>query len=176
MLVAEPIRKVRSKNRKSGPGKRRKSLPSLDRVTLHSLRSDQLRVAIRSNLVSFPSQVPVFERHDRPDLQRRIVQLYFLLGWSCETIAARFGLLRQRVGQVLSTWKRRAVEMGYIQVIPPASIPRSGRPIRLVLSPVVCDSSAAPAPPSAGAAYNFGAREYALMRSFSVHSISKPGY
>lgn len=147
MLVAEPIRQVRGQSRKPGLGKRRKTLPPLDHVTLHSLRADQLRLAIRNNLVTFPSQVPVFERHDRPDLQRRIVQLYFLLGWSCETIAARFGLLRQRIGQVLNTWKRRAVEMGYIQVIPPpASFQPSGRPIRLVLSPVVCDSSAEPAP------------------------------
>jgi hypothetical protein len=147
MLVAEPIRGGRTKTRKSGPRKRRQALPPLDQVKLHSLRSDQLRVAIRSNLVTFPSQVPVFERHDRPDLQRRIVQLYFLLGWSCETIAARFGLLRQRIGQVLNTWKRRAVEMGYIQVIPPpASIHPSRRPIQLVFSPVVSDSGSAPAP------------------------------
>lgn len=145
MPVAAPMREVRTRSRKSGPRKRRNALPPLDQVKLHSLRSDQLRLAIRNNLVTFPSQVPVFERHDRPDLQRRIVQLYFLLGWSCETIAARFGLLRQRIGQVLSTWKRRAVEMGYIQVIPPpTSIHRSGRPIQLVLSPV-CVSSAAPA-------------------------------
>jgi hypothetical protein len=147
MLVAEPIRQVRTKTRTSGPRKRRQALPPLDQVRLLSLRSDQLRLAIRNNLVTFPSQVPVFERHDRPDLQRRIVQLYFLLGWSCETIAARLGLLRQRIGQVLNTWKRRAVEMGYIQVIPPpASIHLSGPPIQLVFSPVVCDSSAAPAP------------------------------
>jgi hypothetical protein len=147
MLVAEPIREVRSKTRPSGPARRRKALPPLDQVKLHSLRSDQLRLAIRHNLVTFPSQVPVFERHDRPDLQRRIVQLYFLLGWSCETIAARFGLLRQRVGQVLNTWKRRAVEMGYIQAIPPpAAIQGCGRPIRLVLSPVVPASTATPVP------------------------------
>ena len=125
------------------PRSRRRPLPPLDEVKLHSLRADQLRIAIRNNLVTFPSQVPVFERHDRPDLQRRIVQLYFVLGWSCATIAARYGMLRQRIGQVLSTWKRRAVEMGYIQYIPPPpSLGRTHTTIRIVLSPVVEDASA----------------------------------
>jgi hypothetical protein len=124
------------------PRSRRRPLPPLDEVKLQSLRADQLRIAIRNNLVTFPSQVPVFERHDRPDLQRRIVQLYFVLGWSCATIAARYGMLRQRIGQVLSTWKRRAVEMGYIQYIPPPPLlGRTHMAIRIVLSPVVEDSS-----------------------------------
>ena len=85
------------------------ALPPLDQVKLENLRTDQLRAAVRSNLVTFPSQVPVFERHDRPDLQRQVVQLYFVLGWSCATIAERYGMVRQRIGQVLNTWKRRAV-------------------------------------------------------------------
>jgi len=111
-------------------------------VKLESLRTDQLRVAVRGNLVTFPSQVPVFERHDRPDLQRRVVQLYFVLGWSCATIAARYGMVRQRIGQVLNTWKRRAVETGYIQYIPsPESPCRPRADVWIVLSPVVCDSS-----------------------------------
>jgi len=84
------------------------------------LRLDYLRKEIRSNRVSFPAQVPIFEKHDRPDLQRKIVQLYFVLGWPCSSIALRYGLLRQRVQQILNTWKRRAVEMGYVQHIPPA--------------------------------------------------------
>jgi hypothetical protein len=94
-------------------------LPLLDETTLHRLRLDELRVAVRANLVSFPSQVPTFERHDRPDLQWRVVQLYFAFGWSHETIAVRYGLVRQRVAQILKTWQRRAIEMGYIQYIPP---------------------------------------------------------
>lgn len=85
-----------------------------------ALRLNHLRKEIRSNRVSFPSQVPIFEKHDRPDLQRKIVQLYFVLGWSCGSIGDRYGLIRQRIQQILNTWKRRAVEMGYIQHIPPA--------------------------------------------------------
>jgi hypothetical protein len=86
------------------------------RINLLSL--PRLRAAIRSNRVSFPSQVPTFAKHDRPDLQRKVVQLYFVLGWSCSDIGARYGLIRQRVQQILSTWKRRATEMGYVQHIP----------------------------------------------------------
>jgi len=67
--------------------------------------------------------VPTFERHDRPDLQWRIVQLYFMLGWGYETIAVRYGLAHQRVAQILKTWKRRAIETGYIQHIPPFTSP-----------------------------------------------------
>jgi hypothetical protein len=89
--------------------------PNLQQLTL-----EQMRAAIRSNQVSFPSQVPTFARHDRPDLQRKLVQLYFVLGWSCGTIGARYGLIRQRVQQILNIWKRRAIEMGYIQTIPGA--------------------------------------------------------
>jgi hypothetical protein len=79
---------------------------------------NELRRKIRQNRVSFPSQVPTFLKHDRPDLQRKAVQLYFLFGWSCSRIARRLGILRQRVQQILSTWKRRAIQLGYIQEIP----------------------------------------------------------
>jgi len=74
------------------------------------------------NSISFPSQVPVFHRDDRPDLQRKFAQLYFVLGWSCGRIAVRYGIVRQRVGQILNAWTRRAVEMGYIQIIPPPEV------------------------------------------------------
>jgi hypothetical protein len=80
---------------------------------------DELRLAVRANQVTFPAQVPSFERHDRPDLQWKLAQLYFVLGWNCESIAAKYGLIHQRVRQILKVWKRRAVEMGYIQFIPP---------------------------------------------------------
>jgi hypothetical protein len=83
----------------------------------------ELRRKIRQNRVSFPSQVPTFAKHDRPDIQYKAVQLYFLFGWSCNRIAQRHGLLRQRVQQILSTWKRRAIQMGYIQEIPPLLAP-----------------------------------------------------
>ena len=110
--------------------------PPLDDASLKDLSLYQLRQVIRANNVTFPSPVPTFERHDRPDLQWRIAQLYFVSGWSSDNIARRFGILRQRVCQILNTWKRRAVEMGYIQCIPPAEpIELPGRAIRVVISP-----------------------------------------
>ena len=69
-----------------------------------------LREAIRANRVSFPSQVPTFTEYDRPDLQRKLAQLYFVLGWNCNNIGARYGLSAGRVQEILNTWKRRAVK------------------------------------------------------------------
>jgi hypothetical protein len=89
-------------------------------ANIEELSLAELRRKIHRNRASFPSQVPTFLKHDRPDLQRKLVQLYFLFGWSCNRIALRHGILRQRVQQILSTWKRRAIQMGYIQDIPPA--------------------------------------------------------
>ncbi len=87
---------------------------------LEEMSLDELRRAVRENRVSFPAQTPTFLKHDRPDLQWKFAQLYFVLGWNCPDIAERYGLMRQRVQQILNTWKQRAVETGYIQFIPPA--------------------------------------------------------
>jgi len=89
--------------------------PDWQAVNVLSLNT--LRTAIRANRVSFPAQVPIFPKHDRPDLQRQMVQLFFVLGWNCDQIADRYGLIRQRVQQILNTWKRRAAQTGYIQHI-----------------------------------------------------------
>jgi hypothetical protein len=89
---------------------------------LANLDIRDLREAIRANLVSFPSQVPTFIKHERPDVQRRLAQLYFVLGWDCGTIGARYELVSARVRQILNTWARRAVETGYIQHIPPVGV------------------------------------------------------
>ena len=78
-----------------------------------------LRQALQKNLVTFPSQVPVFARQSRPDLQQKIVVLYFVRAWSMEGIARRFRLGRQRIGQILTAWRIRAVREGYIQAIEP---------------------------------------------------------
>lgn len=104
---------------------RRQAAPALGEAGLGTLRIDALRWAIRTNQVTFPSQIPTFEKHDRPDLQWRFAQLYFVLGWNCEGIAAKYGMIHQRVRQVLNAWKRRAIEMGYIQFVPPADTQNS---------------------------------------------------
>jgi hypothetical protein len=81
-----------------------------------------LREAIRANRVSFPSQVPTFPKQDRPDLQRKLAQLYFVLGWSCSRIGERYCLAPGRVRQILNTWRCQAVRMGYLQHIPPSEV------------------------------------------------------
>lgn len=109
-------------------------MPGLDKRRLDELRIDEVRLALRANQVTFPSPVPTFGKHDRADLQWRFAQLYFVLGWSCGAIAEKYGLIHQRVSQILKTWKRRAVEMGYIQFIPPVDVLGSlalpARPLR----------------------------------------------
>ncbi len=113
-MMPKPMRRQRYEGR---------TLPPLGEVPLDSLRIDRLRQALRTNAISFPSQVPIFDREDRPDLQRKIAQLFFVLGWSCGQIAVRYGVVRSRVGQILKKWTRCALEMGYIQLIPPADAP-----------------------------------------------------
>jgi hypothetical protein len=119
---------------------------------LSEMRIDDLRDAIRKNQVTFPSQVPTFPKHDRPDLQRKLVQLYFVLGWSGPKIGVRYGLRRLRVQQILNAWKRRAVELGYIQTVPAAPVctrPADHGPIEVVLSPVLSGTSFPVVQPSA---------------------------
>src|SRR5580704_249817 len=41
---------------------------------LETIGINQLRREMRANRVTFPAQVPVFVKHDRPDLQRKVVQ------------------------------------------------------------------------------------------------------
>jgi hypothetical protein len=104
---------------------------------------DELREEIRKNRVTFPAQVPVFSKHDRADVQRQLVQLYFLFGWSGPRIGTRYGLRRSRVQQILNAWKRRAVELGYLQCVPPVPLfapPAQGPPVRVGLSPVISGS------------------------------------
>jgi hypothetical protein len=105
---------------------------------------DELREEIRRNRVTFPAQVPVFSKHDRSDVQRQLVQLYFLFGWSGPRIGIRYGLRRSRVQQILNAWKKRAVELGYLQCVPSAGVltPPHNRPIRVILSPVFKGSAA----------------------------------
>jgi hypothetical protein len=94
----------------------------IDAVAVPSLAemdNQVLRQAVQANLVSFPSQIPVFRRQPRPDLQAKVVVLYFVLGWTIEDIAVRCGLSRARTGQILNGWRIRAVREGYMQMISP---------------------------------------------------------
>ncbi len=140
----------------SRPSKRPPDAAVLDKK-LYEMRVDQLREAIRNNQASFPAQIPTFSRHTRPDLQRKLVQLYFVNGWSAPQIRARYQLGGQRFQQILSAWKNRAIELGYIQAIPPdprIALSSLRLPIRVALSPA--NGSAAPALP---AVRRFGAQQ-----------------
>jgi hypothetical protein len=105
------------------------NMPMYDEKVLHGfmhsshvpgdLENRVMQQAVRENLVSFPSQVPVFGKQCRPDLQRKIVLLYFVFGWTMDDIAVRYGLGRQRIGQILTAWRIRAVKQGYVQAIDP---------------------------------------------------------
>jgi|SRR5579871_4885233 len=86
--------------------------------TLTELSLDQLREAIRSNSVSFPSPVPWFRAQGHPDLQWRLAQLYFVLGWDCNQISAKFGIHPRQVRKILRLWCRNAEAAGYLQRIP----------------------------------------------------------
>lgn len=79
-----------------------------------------LRAAIRANHISFPAPVPVFASEFRADIQWRLVELYFVRGWSPGRLAERYKITSSRVRQSLRSWVRRARTMGYLQPVPAA--------------------------------------------------------
>ena len=88
-------------------------------MDLALLGNRALQVAVRRNLVCFPSQAPIFGKRPRRDVQWRLAVLYFIRGWSTREIARRYGLTRERCGQIITDWRIRAVNMGYIQDVTP---------------------------------------------------------
>lgn len=80
---------------------------------------DRLRRAIRTNRISFPSQVPVFLHQSKPDVQWRLVALFFIHNWSSTKLGPRYGLCVGYVRELISRWVRRAAACGYLQEIPP---------------------------------------------------------
>lgn len=88
-------------------------------MDLALLGNRALQVAVRRNLVCFPSQAPIFGKRPQRDVQWRLAVLYFIRGWSTREIARRYGLTRERCGQIITDWRVRAVNMGYIQDVAP---------------------------------------------------------
>lgn len=109
------------------------SLGLSESVNLDKLRLDQLQKSVRRNQVSFPSQVPIFIKHSEGRRQCHIVLLYFVRGWSCDRIAQRYDVTRQHIWQIVSEWKRHAVTLGYLQVIPPVA---NLKPVQRVPAPL----------------------------------------
>jgi len=83
------------------------------------LRIDDLRNAVKANRIHFPVPVPVFPCQFRPDIQWRLVELYFVRGWSSRQLAQRYGVTARRIQQSLQHWTWIAKAHGYLQEIPP---------------------------------------------------------
>lgn len=110
------------------------------------VRLDSLRKAIQTNRFSFPSQVPIFECQHRADIQWRVVELYFVLGWSCTRIGRRYKVTSARIQQLLRGWVSRAMTLGYVQEIP-AEDTYAVRVVRAWQKSPVPDVSAVPLMP-----------------------------
>jgi DNA-binding response OmpR family regulator len=91
-----------------------------DKQSIAHMSLRRLRTALREGQISFPSQVPIFSCQSRVDIQWRLAQLYFVRGWDCAQLAMRYRVTPARVRQLLSSWVRRALLVGYIQEIPGA--------------------------------------------------------
>ena len=96
--------------------------PSVWNQDIREMDISNLRKAIRANWVSFPSQIPTLPHCGQPGLEHKIVLLYFVMGWNCTRIGARYGLVHLQVRWVLNGWKLRAANAGYIQHIPPMEV------------------------------------------------------
>jgi hypothetical protein len=92
-----------------------------------------LRRAVRENRLSFPSPVPVFAHQYRADVQWRLVELYFIRGWSFCQLGGRYKVTAGRVRQAIRCWVERAMALNYLQNIttedagPPGSVVLPGR-------------------------------------------------
>lgn len=83
----------------------------------------RLRMAIRNNEISFPSQIPIFFRQPQLQIQWRLAALFFVHGWPCTALGKRYGLSARYVQQLVSHWAQRAIALGYLQEIPAAETP-----------------------------------------------------
>lgn len=143
-----------------------------------------LRTAIIQNLVTFPAQIQPFMKRTAGDLPERIVQLYFVRGWSVRNICERYGMSKAMVHKVLAEWRIRAIESGYIQEIDPdclsalepemtgahatassapASNPETPEPAVIHIGPPAAfvPPSGTPIPLSAAGEHKSGANSYA---------------
>jgi hypothetical protein len=87
-------------------------------MDLERLTNNTVRLAMWNGRVSFPSQIPTFEKQPRSDIQWRVVGLYFIRGWSFREIGKRYNLTPQRIMQIVDKWRIRAAKLGYIQEVP----------------------------------------------------------
>lgn len=86
------------------------------------ISNSALRVAIQRNLVSFPPQIPALMKRPGGDMQERMAQLYFALGWTVRSLGERYGLSKAMVQKLLSEWRIRAIAAGFVQEIHPEAL------------------------------------------------------
>ena len=86
-------------------------------VNISELSLDCLRRLVRKNQISFPSQVPVFSHVPKPNVQWRLVTLFFIHNWPCTSLGARYGLSIGYVREIISIWVQRAASLGYLEEI-----------------------------------------------------------
>lgn len=79
----------------------------------------KVRAAICQGHASFPSQVPVFRNLNRPDIQWRLVLLYFIRGWTVSAIASRYNMTRTYTQQLIRKWLVRAILLAFVEEISP---------------------------------------------------------
>lgn len=115
-------------------------------MTLALLGNTLLRTAITRNLVTFPAQIRPFMRRTNGDLQERIVQLYFVRGWSVRSICERYAMSKAMVHKLLAEWRVRAIESGYIQEIEPGCLSTLEPEMKGGVDRVLAESPAVPQP------------------------------
>jgi transposase-like protein len=125
-------------------------------MTLALVGNTLLRTAITRNLVTFPAQIQPFMKRTNGDLQERIVQLYFVRGWTVRSICERYAMSKAMIHKLLAEWRVRAVESGYIQEIEPGCLAalqpemngasRENRAPRLAPAPLVAERISARQP------------------------------
>jgi len=105
-------------------------------VEITEMRLRDLRAAVQGNRISFPSQIPLFARQSRADVQWRVAGLYFVQNWSCADLAKRYGVTTGRIRQLLSQWAKRAAVLGYLQEIPATANAAPGLAAGVLMSAV----------------------------------------
>jgi transposase-like protein len=58
-----------------------------------------------------------------PIFRRRIIQLYFVAGWTVRDISKRYNMTAEMARKSLTEWRIRAISSGYIQEIGPEILP-----------------------------------------------------
>jgi hypothetical protein len=129
----------------------------------------RLRMAIRKNRISFPSQIPCFACQPKAHIQWRLAALFFIHGWPCTDLGPRYGLSVRYVQQLILNWARRAMILGYLEEIPAVDGPADCVGVMATSDPRIRANGLGP--PSPGAA-KMGAEAPAITAARSGIAVS----